>query len=216
MLLFDNGQTVNAKMEPDQMPQSARDRIARACWQLVAAQGIAAVSMRHIATEMSVTTGFLTRYFKDKQSLLSYALAQASDTLAYRAEAVTGHSGHAQIHAMLQALLPRDEETRRAWHFWLAMGGMQIADPDLAAMHQIFPDRLRRAVVAAIRQAQQMGQLPPECYAAGEADLLIAGLLGLCSQAIAMPARFGEAKCQALLTGLILRIGAQGTPMDSR
>lgn len=216
MLLFDDGQTVSAEMEPDQILQNARDRIARACWRLVATQGIAAVSMRHIATEMSLTTGFLTRYFKDKQSLLSYALATASDTLARKVEAVTGHHGQAQIHAMAQALLPHDETARLAWHFWLAMGGMQVADPELAAMHQIFPDRLRRALVAAMRQVQQTGQLPPECYVAGEADLLIAGLLGLCSQAIAAPARFGEAKCQALLTGLILRIGAPSTPMESR
>ena len=75
-----------------QHAHDARDRIARACWRLVADQGIAAISLRQIAAEMAVTTGFLTRYFNAKQPLLLHALARASDTLAARAEAVVGDS----------------------------------------------------------------------------------------------------------------------------
>lgn len=189
---------------------NARDRIAHACWRLVADQGITAVSMRHIAAEMAVTTGFLTRYFDTKQSLLIHALALASNSLADRAEAAAGEDGPQHIHAMMRALLPDDEQTRLAWHFWLAMGGMQANHADFRAAHQRFPDRLRRTMVAALRQAQQTGQLPAQCYPAWEADLLIAGLFGLCTQKIATPERFGDAKCQALLTTLILRIGTQG------
>ncbi len=195
-----------------QHAHDARDRIARACWRLVADQGIAAISLRQIAAEMAVTTGFLTRYFDAKQPLLMHALARASDTLAARAEAVVGDSDPQHIHAMMQALLPDDEESRLAWHFWLAMGGMQAAHTDFRAAHQHFPDRLRRVLVAVLRQAQQAGQLPAQCYPAWEADLLLAGVSGLCAQMIATPERFGDAKCQALLTMLVLRIGTQGSP----
>ena len=48
----------------------ARTRVVAAAWRVVASEGVHGATMRGIAAEAGVTTGFVTHYFADKQQLL--------------------------------------------------------------------------------------------------------------------------------------------------
>jgi len=61
--------------------QDARRAIARAACDLVAEGGMDHVSMRRIAGQLGVTTGFITHYYVDKEDLLEAALLSALDEL---------------------------------------------------------------------------------------------------------------------------------------
>lgn len=61
--------------------QDARRVIARAACDLVADGGLDHVSLRRVASQLGVTTGYVTHYYLDKEDLLEAALLAALDEL---------------------------------------------------------------------------------------------------------------------------------------
>lgn len=61
--------------------QDARRVIARAACDLVADGGLDHVSLRRVASQLGVTTGYITHYYLDKEDLLEAALLAALDEL---------------------------------------------------------------------------------------------------------------------------------------
>lgn len=63
---------------------AAKTRIVDAATQLMAAEGIASLSMRSVAKRVGLTAGALYRYFPNKQQLLADCWAEALEGLARR------------------------------------------------------------------------------------------------------------------------------------
>src|SRR3954451_20918410 len=100
----------------------ARGRIADVAAQVVAAQGIHGATVRAIAAEAGVSTGFITHYFEDKQQLILEALRRTNEQAAKRVLAATRKgTGLAALGAAVEAVLPLDPARRRQWHVWVAV-----------------------------------------------------------------------------------------------
>src|SRR5882762_6008752 len=69
---------------------SAPERIVEDGWRVVAAQGVRGATMRSIAAEAGVSTGFITHYFEDKRELIVEVLRHNNARAAERVLAAAG------------------------------------------------------------------------------------------------------------------------------
>lgn len=94
-----------------------REQIASALMRVAAAQGLEAVSLRHVATEAGVTSGMVQHYFPSKDAMMAFAMRSAGERYEARMDrAVAGlgddPSARDVVGAMLSSLLPLDESQR--------------------------------------------------------------------------------------------------------
>jgi TetR/AcrR family transcriptional regulator, transcriptional repressor of bet genes len=68
-------------------------RIVKAAWRVIATKGILAASFRRVAIEAGCTTGLITHYFKDKDSLVTYAYRKVLDKMIADASLAISRNG---------------------------------------------------------------------------------------------------------------------------
>src|SRR5688500_8928470 len=91
----------------------ARTRIVEAAWRRVADEGVHGATMRRIAAEAGVTTGFVTHYFDDKEALLADVVRHNNLLARDRVLAgIGGHRGLVALEGAVDALLPIDAARR--------------------------------------------------------------------------------------------------------
>lgn len=139
---------------------AAPGRIVEAAWRVVAEQGIPAATMRAIALEAGVSTGFITHYFGDKQELIAEVLRYNNDRALRRVStAIRNRKGLAAVEAAVEAVLPVDAERRREWQVWVASWGQTSVGEDLAAGLSGGWRGLRLLLAELLGQAVQDGEL---------------------------------------------------------
>lgn len=158
----------------------ARTRVIDAAWRVVAAQGVHGATMRGIAAEAGVTTGFVTHYFDDKQELVAAALRHNNLRARDRVVAAIGERrGLVALEGAVDALLPIDEERRRIWQVWVA--SWQPTTPAASLTGELRGGRrfLERLLRELLEQAVADGELPSSLDVAYEAERLVALIAGI-------------------------------------
>ena len=160
-------------------PES-RTRIVEAAWRAVAAEGVHGATMRRIAAEAGVTTGFVTHYFEDKQDLLAEVVRHNNLRARDRVVAAIGEQrGLVALEGAVEALLPIDADRRREWQVGVACWG-PTAPGERAAEELRGGWRFLQGLLAALlEQAVEDGELPGTvdiAYEAGRLVTLIAGV----------------------------------------
>lgn len=182
-------------------------QIIAATWRVIGRDGISAASLRTIAREMDATTGLVTRYFPEKQGLLLAALERATSFLSREVEtASAAHSGVARLQAVIPTALPLTPERFQAWQVWVAFMGELPGSPDLGKVHATFPDRLRRTLVKALREAQLAGRIAPETHIPHLADMLLNQIIGAGVRGINEPGRYPAEKLPEQIAPFFTRI----------
>jgi len=106
-----------------------------ASWKVIARDGLQGTTLRRVANEAKCTTGSLTHYFSDRQSLLIETLRvahfRAGERMARAAEAA--ETDYQRLEAVMFESLPLDAVRLSEWKVWLAFWGGSMSDPDLAA-----------------------------------------------------------------------------------
>lgn len=154
----------------------ARTRVVEAAWRVVAAEGVRGATMRAIAAEAGVTTGFVTHYFDDKQALLAEVLRANNLRARDRVAAAIGEQrGLVALEGAVDALLPIDEDRRLAWQVWIAAWrpGEQLAEGLIGGRRYV--ERLLRTLLT---QAIADDELPATLDVAGEAERLVTLIAG--------------------------------------
>ncbi|MEA2125057.1 MAG: hypothetical protein QOI80_1839 [Solirubrobacteraceae bacterium] len=157
----------------------ARGRVVEAAWRVVAAEGVHGATMRRIATEAGVTTGFVTHYFEDKQELLAAVLRFNNLRARDRVLAAMGERrGLVALEGAVDALLPIDADRRRVWQVWVASwrstAGQERLNDELRDGRR-FVERLLKGLLA---QAVADGELPATLDVAYEAEHLVTLIAG--------------------------------------
>ncbi len=184
-----------------------RQQVIDATWRVIARDGITHASLRDIASEMNLTTGFVTRYFPEKQALLLASLEAAGTVLGNEIVAATaGRTGMARVEAAVMAALPITKEGLAAWQVWVAFLGVLPGEPALAQAHAVFPDQLRQMLVQGIREAQLAGDIVPQAHPPQLADMLLNQIIGLGIRAVSEPGRYSPEKLQGLIAPLFTRL----------
>ncbi|HET9654731.1 MAG TPA: TetR/AcrR family transcriptional regulator, partial [Kineosporiaceae bacterium] len=97
--------------------EERRRRLAEAVFAIVAARGLAAVSLRDVAAEAGVSMGAVQHYFTTKDEMLRFALdhlrARVLNRLQERTSRLRRPGRRDLIAAALEAMLPLDEAGRQ-------------------------------------------------------------------------------------------------------
>lgn len=163
----------------------ARERIIEAAWRTIAEVGLKSATVRGIAAAGGVSTGYVMHYFADKAELAAAVLAHNNARAGARvAAAQQGKRGLAAVTALMEALLPLDNDRRLEWQVWVAFwgggagGGLGQARDGLGAL-----------IAASLAEGIEDGDLPAGLDLDYEAQRLMTLAAGLGLSAGVTPPR---------------------------
>jgi AcrR family transcriptional regulator len=152
----------------------------------IARAGLERLTLRGLARAGGWTTGIVTHYFVDKRDLLIATFHSRADAARRRSELQMA-AGAGALEAIVESVLPVDEERLANWKVWLAFWGAAIGDEELTAVqlerHRSFMD----TVVRALDTERREGRLRADLDIAREARHLVALLDGVALQAAFQP-----------------------------
>src|SRR5437763_13823439 len=152
----------------------ARERIVDIAAAVVAAQGVHGATVRTIAAEAGVSTGFITHYFEDKHQLMVAVLRHTNAQAASRVRrAAARGSGLERLRATVEAVLPFDPVRRREWQVWVAMWGQASPADELAAGFREGWTGLRSIFADLLETARAQGELSDAIDPAHGAERLV-------------------------------------------
>ena len=112
--------------------EQRRAEIDRIVWEIIAEEGIAAVTLRAIAARGDISMGRIQHYFPTREAIVRHALT-AYLSLAERAHPVPDDPGAALLMLLTHAI-PRDDARRLGAKVWYAYLAEAVTDPGLRAI----------------------------------------------------------------------------------
>ena len=157
-----------------------REAVVRAAWRTIAQHGVAGTTVRRIAKEAGVSTGFISHYFRDKKEVLAAALILSNAQSQRRILACAdGLRGLAALRAVIETVLPLDEERRLEWLIWVTFWGSAGTGTTLTKAWRDGRDGWRSTLVRLLQEARADGEVRPELDIEHEADRLVVLIVGL-------------------------------------
>lgn len=103
--------------------EERRRHIAQAMWRVIARDGLAAASARTVAAESGWSLGAVRHYFASQDQLLLFATTAMVDGVTARIRSVLTEQrpGPARCQAVVEHLLPLDDERTGEVRVWLAV-----------------------------------------------------------------------------------------------
>jgi TetR/AcrR family transcriptional repressor of bet genes len=157
-----------------------RDEVAAVAAAVLADTGIDSSTIRDVATAGGWSTTRVTHYFASKDELLAHTL-EHSITESTAAIVAAYRAGSDELRAIVEQLLPLDDERRGRWRLWLAFWGRAIGSSELAEIQRSRQSQLVAMFDDAL--ARRGEPVDPDERRA-EAQRLIALLDGVAVQAI--------------------------------
>lgn len=166
-----------------------RRRILNALWQVVAADGAAAVSVRSVAAQAGMSKSSLAHYFPSQGALIAAAIEQVMDTTQKQVDGLDLDSP--DLEAMVRACslaVPDTPARRRQAQVWLFLAG-QTADESLQRTLRSLNARVADNVRSGLEAMQRNGLLGEGRDLAVETRRLHALIDGLSLQVVTDPRR---------------------------
>ena len=189
--------------------QRRRD-VARVAADLVATGGVAAATHRRIAEASGTSTTVVSHYFTDKHDLVKATYREVGDRVTSRLDAA-GDSAH-PLQAVLEALLPLDDDRIRDWRLLFTFLGLAATDADLTAEQRSRATTARVRIEQAIAAEQETGLVRRDVDPRAAGRYLLAVVLGIGMQALFDPAEWTRTRIRATVTRALaeVRPGSQG------
>lgn len=175
---------------PRQVDHDERRRqLTEALLRIAGTRGLQAVSMREIAAEAGVSLRVVQYYFTNKQALLDSGLAELGARMDRRVKqrvgAAAGELSTREVFAaVLNTILPADEQSRLDSLAWTAYYTAALTDPVLAATGVTLPNALENFLTVRLTAAQQAGDIDPDRDPRTEVAALLALANGLTSSVL--------------------------------
>jgi AcrR family transcriptional regulator len=178
-----------------------RDHVTALAAQLIADEGVAALTFRRVAEAAGSSTAIVSTYFVDKRDLLLSTFRAAAGRTTVRFEAVVDAGGNLQD--CLEAWLPLDSKRLLDWRVIIAFWGVAVTDPELAAIQDGHVNRARGRVEKLLRQDRRGAD---SRTAARVAQQVVALTLGIALQAVFEPVTSASLPQRALLADGMSRL----------
>lgn len=159
---------------PRTLDAAARDRaVIEAAWQVIAREGITALSVRRVAAQAGLAPSSLRYTFPTQAAVREKALTAVAQRLTARVRALPADlAGPARARAALLELLPLDAQRRLEMEVFLALGIAAMADASLLPIwHEA--DAVVRGICA---EAVAATGAPPSPVTVARLHALIDGL----------------------------------------
>jgi AcrR family transcriptional regulator len=158
----------------------APDRIIEAAAKVVATRGVHGATVRAIAAEAGVSTGYLTHYFADKDELMVRLLRHTIEQAGQRVQAASATGDAiARLRAATEAVLPLDAVRRREWQVWVAVWGIASPGDELGNGFRAGWQGLRSILRDLLERAAAEGRLRSGVDIEYEAERLTTTLAGV-------------------------------------
>ncbi|NJL41661.1 MAG: TetR family transcriptional regulator [Leptolyngbyaceae cyanobacterium SM1_4_3] len=168
-----------------------RVEVADAAWRVIVREGLDRTSMRAIATELSSSTGVVTHYFRDKDSLTLFALERVFEKLFEDIKAsVEGREGIERLEQMIFAALPFEACGTPGWQVWIAFLGYSIGRQHLVQEHRKRYDFLSKIICEELADLQIAKLIRDDVDLKLEANALIALVDGIGTGVVINPEQF--------------------------
>jgi AcrR family transcriptional regulator len=187
--------------------QRRRD-VARVAADLVATDGLAAATHRRIAEATGCSTTVVSHYFTDKRDLVNAVYHEVGDRVVVRLDAAA--DSPTPLRAILEALLPLDDDRVRDWRLLFTFLGLAATDAELTAEQRTRATTTRLRIAAAIRAEQAMGQVRRDVAPEATARLLLGLALGTGMQALFDPAGWPRRRIRATLNQALAQLRPPG------
>lgn len=125
--------------------------------QLVATEGVAALTFRRVAEAAGSSTAIVSTYFSDKRDLLLSTLRAAASRTSVRFEAAAARG---DLQDALEAWLPLDDERLTDWRVIVSFWGVAVTDAELARIQDGHVGRARERVERLLR-VEHAAAAPP-------------------------------------------------------
>jgi AcrR family transcriptional regulator len=185
--------------------EDRRHRLVLAAAELIADEGISALTNAKIAKRISGSTTLVTHYFPSKRELVLDTYQTMASRSRARVEQAMRESDD-PLAACLRALLPLDGPTRLEWKVWLAYQGMSVGDPELtriwASRAASAIDRITRLVKADVAAGRMSPRIDPDM----EGDRLFALIQGMSFQSIVDQDRWSPGYLRQIVELELLRL----------
>src|ERR1700730_10262932 len=185
-LFYPSGRVMSMPARGDEAQR--RQQGARIPADLVAAGGLAAATHRRIAEAAGCSTTVVSHYFSDKRDLVTATYREVGDRVAARVQAA--RSSDDRLVAILEALLPLDEDRTRDWRLLFTFLGLAATDAELTAEQRGRAAAARAQIETALAHDKQVGRIPPGADVPALARSLLSLVLGMGMQALFDPAEW--------------------------
>jgi AcrR family transcriptional regulator len=189
--------------------QQRRQQVARIAADLVAAGGLAAATHRRIAEAAGCSTTVVSHYFTDKRDLVTATYREVGDRVATRVEAAHGSEDH--LLAILEALLPLDEDRTRDWRLLFTFLGLAATDAELTAEQRDRAAAARAQIETALTCDKQADRISPDTDVPTSARFLLSLVLGIGMQALFDPAEWPLERMRMVIADAVAQIRGRPT-----
>ncbi len=146
-----------------------RAQLARAVWRIVVREGARGASVRGVAREAGLSMGSVRHFFSTQEELLGFAVEEVVRQATRRIEAgaqsrtsavAAGRPVEAAL-ALLEQVLPLDEERLTEARVWAAFTAPPVTDAGMAAIRRQVDDELRGLCRDALTGLRELGSFHP-------------------------------------------------------
>ncbi len=191
--------------------EQRRQQVARIAADLVAAGGLAAATHRRIAEAAGCSTTVVSHYFADKRDLVTATYREVGDRVAARVEAA--RSSEDVLVAILEALLPLDEDRTRDWRLLFTFLGLAATDAELTAEQRDRAAAARAQIETTLADDKQAGRIPPDADVPASARSLLSFVLGMGMQALFDPAEWPAERMRTAVADTVAQIRARDSAL---
>ncbi|MGH8824482.1 MAG: TetR/AcrR family transcriptional regulator [Jiangellaceae bacterium] len=197
-----------------------RAQLAQAVWRIVVREGVRGASVRGVAREAGLSMGSVRHFFATQDELLRFAVQevveQATRRIEAGAEARTSAVDEGRpldaATALLQEVLPLDEERLTEARVWAAFTAPPVTDPVMAAVRREADDGVRELCHDTLAGLASLGLLDPARDLAVETERVHALLDGLTLHLLHDPTRTPADRVRSVL---LAHLGDLGRPPNT-
>lgn len=162
--------------------QQRREYIIQAATRVIAEQGLAALSVRSVATEAGCSRGLVEHYFRNKATLLVASNDWANRVYLERVQAAAGTlTGLAALEIRLRNLLPYNSTIHDEWKVRVAFWHQGITLPLVEQSNNQSFYAVYSALLADLQQAHEAGEICAKIPVIETSELLLMTVIGLCT-----------------------------------
>ena len=129
---------------------------------------------------------------------------EVGDRVATRVEAA--RSSEDRLVAMLEALLPLDEDRTRDWRLLFTFLGLAATDAELTAEQRDRAAAARAQIETALTSDKQADRIPPDTDVPASARFLLSLVLGVGMQALFDPAEWPVERMRTVIADAVAQI----------
>jgi AcrR family transcriptional regulator len=185
--------TVEARDAKRKLPAERHGELLAKAVEISAAEGLSAVTLRRVATDLGVTPGLVSHYFSSAEQLITAAFRTAAlaDLAEARSRIAAAEMATAKMDALMDYVL--DESSEDAGALWLDAWSLGRRNMALADEANALTDEWLACIAGIIRSGAAAGE-----FHVADADVAARRLLtmidGLGAQMVVRAVPSGEAK----------------------